>query len=151
MPSWPSLNGSAHGLKVLNHCGLIGHDTPLFPYKWNKTKVSHLLLYVNTVDSWLILDQTHWLCHHQANMAARRLDVENNPGSNQVNQVEAGPIFSGPWIPQLFFRTSSDFIGYSRCRDFSGHVRRPAQLPKLTRLLTSVISVAIQLHARGSK
>ena len=26
-----------------------------------------------------------WECHHSANMAARRLDVENNPGSNQVN------------------------------------------------------------------
>ena len=26
-----------------------------------------------------------WECHHSANMAARRPDVENNPGSNQVN------------------------------------------------------------------
>ena len=58
-------------------------------------------------------------------------------------QVEAGPIFSGHWIPYLFFRTSPDIIGYSRCPDFSGHVRRPSQLPKLTRLLTSAISVAI--------
>ena len=58
-------------------------------------------------------------------------------------QVEAGPIFSGHWIPYLFFRTSPDIIGYSRCPDFSGHVRRPTQLPKLTRLLTSAISVAI--------
>ena len=49
--------------------------------------------HVNTVDSWLIVDQTHtdysfpmlWECHHSANMAARRPDVENNPGSNQVN------------------------------------------------------------------
>ena len=24
-------------------------------------------------------------CHHQANMAGKRPDVENNPGSNQVN------------------------------------------------------------------
>ena len=59
------------------------------------------------------------------------------------HQVEAGPIFSGHWIPYLFFRTSADIIGYSRCPDFSGHVRRPTQLPKLTRLLTSAISVAI--------
>ena len=59
------------------------------------------------------------------------------------NQVEAGPIFSGHWIPYLFFRTSPDIIGYSRCPDFSGHVRRPTQLPKLTRLLASAISVAI--------
>ena len=58
-------------------------------------------------------------------------------------QVEAGPIFSGHWIPYLFFRTSPDIIGYSRCPDFSGYVRRPTQLPKLTRLLTSAISVAI--------
>ena len=35
-------------------------------------------------------------------------------------------------IPYLFFRTSPDIIGYSRCPDFSGHVRRPTQLPKLT-------------------
>ena len=37
--------------------------------------------HVNTVDSWLIFDQTHWLFIS----AARRPDVENNPGSNQVN------------------------------------------------------------------
>ena len=65
--------------------------------------------------------------------------------------VETGPIFSGHRIPYLFFWTSPDIIGYSRCSDFSGHVRRPAQLPKLTRLFTSSISVAIQLHARGCK
>ena len=46
-------------------------------------------------------------------------------------QVEAGPIFSGHWVPYLFFPdkspgTSPDIIGYSRCPDFSGHVRRPA-------------------------
>ena len=48
--------------------------------------------YVNTVDSWLIFDQnTDYSspvlreCHQQANMAARRPDVENNLGSNQVN------------------------------------------------------------------
>ena len=37
----------AHGLKVWNHRCLIEHsvnDTPLFPYKCNKTKVSHLLV-----------------------------------------------------------------------------------------------------------
>ena len=61
----------------------------------------------------------------------------------RCQQVEAGPIFSGHWIPYLFFRTSPDIIGYWRCPDFSGHVRRPTQLPKLTRLLTSAISVAI--------
>ena len=35
-PSWPSLSGSAHGLKVWNHRSLIGHsgnDTLLFPHK----------------------------------------------------------------------------------------------------------------------
>ena len=26
-----------------------------------------------------------WECHHSANMAARRRDVENNHGSNQIN------------------------------------------------------------------
>ena len=50
-----------------------------------------------------------------------------------LNQVEAGPIFSGHWIPYLFFQTSPDIIRFSRCPDFSGHVRRPAQL--LTRSL----------------
>ena len=65
--------------------------------------------------------------------------------------VETGPIFSGHQIPYLFFRTSPDIIGYSRCPDISRHVRRLAQLPKLTRLFTSTISVAIQLHAGGSK
>ena len=67
----------------------------------------------------------------------------SNWGASGYNQVEAGPIFSGHWIPYLFFRTSPDIIGYSRCPDFSGHVRRRTQLPKLTRLLTSAISVAI--------
>ena len=46
-PSWPSPSGSAHWQRVWNHRCLIGHrgnDTPLFSYKWNKTKVSHLLI-----------------------------------------------------------------------------------------------------------
>ena len=41
-------------------------------------------------------------------------------------QVEARPIFSIHRIPYLFFRTSPDIIWYSRCPDFSGHVRCPA-------------------------
>ena len=95
MPSWPSLSGSAHGLKVWNHRCLIGHsgnDTPLFPYKWNKTKVSHLLLMsLQSIHYWSLIKHTDYSssvlpeCHHQANMAARCPDVENNPGSNQVN------------------------------------------------------------------
>ena len=71
------------------------------------------------------------------------LVVAKSPRLGGIDQVEAGPIFSGHWIPYLFFRTSPDIIGYSCCPDFSGHVRRPTQLPKLTRLLTSAISVAI--------
>ena len=67
-------------------------------------------------------------------------------------QVEAGPIFSRHWIPYLFFRTSPDIIRYSRCPDFSGHVRRPTQLPKLTRLLTSAISVpSSYMHVVANK
>ena len=95
MPSWPSPSGSAHGQKVWNHRGLIGHsgnDTPLFPYKWNKTKVSHLLVMsIQSIHDWSSIKHTNyppqmlWECHHSANMAARRPDVENNPGSNQVN------------------------------------------------------------------
>ena len=97
MPSWPSPSqvAQAHGQKVWNHRGLIGHsgnDTPLFPYKWNKTKVSHLLVMsIQSIHYWSSIKHTDysspmlWECHHSANMAARRLDVENNPGSNQVN------------------------------------------------------------------
>ena len=95
MPSWPSPSGSAHGLKVWNHRCLIGHsgnDTPLFSYKWNKTKVSHLLVMsIQSIHYWSSIKHTDYSspvlreCHHQANMAARCPDVENNPGSNQVN------------------------------------------------------------------
>ena len=94
-PSWPSPSGSAHGLKVWNNRGLIGHsgnDTPLFPYKWNKTKVSHLLVMsIQSIHDWSSIKHTDYSspvlreCHQQANMAARRPDVENNLGSNQVN------------------------------------------------------------------
>ena len=94
-PSWPSPSSSAHGLKVWNHHCLIGHsgnDTPLFPYKWNKTKVSHLLVMsIQSIHHWSSIKRTDYSspvlreCHHQANMAARCPDVENNPGSNQVN------------------------------------------------------------------
>ena len=90
-----SPSGSAHGLKVWNHRGLIGqsgNDTPLFPYKWNKTKVSHLLVMsIQSIHDWSSVKHPDYSspvlreCHHQANMAARRPDVENNPGSNQVN------------------------------------------------------------------
>ena len=45
----------------------------------------------------------------------------------------------------------SNTVGCSCCLDFSGHVRRPGLLPKLTQLLTSAISASIQLYARGSK
>ena len=93
-PSWPSPSGSAHGQKVWNHRGLIGHsgnDTPLFPYKWNKTKVSHLLVMsIQSIHDWSSIKHTDysspmlWECHNSANMAARRPDVENNPGCNQV-------------------------------------------------------------------
>ena len=85
-------SGSAHGQKVWNHRGLIGNDTPLFPYKWNKTKVSHLLVMsIQSIRDWSSIKHPDYSspllreCHHQANMAARRPDVENNPGSNQVN------------------------------------------------------------------
>ena len=94
-PTCPSQSGSAHGLKVWNHHCLIGHsgnDTPLFPYKWNKTKVSHLLVMsIQSIHYWSSIKDTDYSspvlreCHHQANMAARCPDVENNPGSNQVN------------------------------------------------------------------
>ena len=46
--------------------------------------------------------------------------------SRRADQVEAGPLFSGHWIPYLFFRTSSDIIGYLCCPDFFGHVRHRA-------------------------
>ena len=82
------------GKKVWNHRGLIGHsgnDTPLFPYKWYKTKVSHLLVMsIQSIHDWSSIKHTDysspmlWECHHLANMAARRPDVQNNPGSNQV-------------------------------------------------------------------
>ena len=97
-PSWPSPSGSAHRQKVWNqsnHRSLIGYcgnDTPLFPYKWIKTKVSHLLVMsIQSIHDWSSIKHTDysslvlWECHHQANMAARRPDVENNPGRNQVN------------------------------------------------------------------
>ena len=81
--------------KVWNHRGLIGHsgnDTSLFPYNWNKTNVSHLLVMsILSIHDWSSIKHTDysspmlWECHHSANMAARRPDVENNPGSNQVN------------------------------------------------------------------
>ena len=48
-------------------------------------------------------------------------------------QVEASPIFSRHWISYLFFQTSIYIIRYSRCLDFSWHVRCPGLLPKLTR------------------
>ena len=95
MPSWPSQIALAHGLKVWNHRCLIGHrdnDTPLFPYKWNETKVSHLLVMsIQSIHYWSSIKHTDYSspvlreCHHQANMAARCQDVENNPSSNQVN------------------------------------------------------------------
>ena len=94
-PSWPSQSGSAHGLKVWNHRCLIGYsgnETPLFSYKWNKTKVSHLLVMsIQSIHYWSSIKHTDYSspvlreCHHQANMAARCPDVENNPDSNQVN------------------------------------------------------------------
>ena len=81
--------------KVWNHHGLIDHsgnDTPLFPYKWNKTNVSHLLVMsIQSTHDWSSIKHTDysspmlWEWRHSANMAARRPDVENNPGSNQVN------------------------------------------------------------------
>ena len=84
-----------HGLKVWNHRCLIGHsgnDTHLFPYQWNKTKVSHLLVMsIQSIHYWSSIKHTDYSspvlreCHHQANMAARCPDVENSPGSNQVN------------------------------------------------------------------
>ena len=95
MPSWPSTSGSAHGQKVWNLRGLIGlsrNDTPLFPYKWNKTKVSHLVVMsIQLIHDWSSIKHTDyscpvlWECHPQASMADRRPDFENNPGSNQVN------------------------------------------------------------------
>ena len=98
MPTCPSSRGSAHGQKVWNHRGLIGHignDTPLFPYNWNKTKVSHLLVMsIQLIHDWSSIKHTDyysvvlWDCHHQVNMAARCPDVENNPGSNQINMSQ---------------------------------------------------------------
>ena len=95
VPTWPFPSSSAHGLNVWNHRGLIGHssnDTSLFPFKWNKTKVSHLLVMsIQSIYDWSLIKHTDYSspvlreCHHQANMAARCPDVENNPGSNQVN------------------------------------------------------------------
>ena len=95
VPSWPSPSGSAHGQKVWNHRRLIGHsgnDIPLFPCKWNKTKVSHLLVMsIQSIHDWSSIKHTDYSspvlreCHHRANMAAKCLDVENNPGSNQFN------------------------------------------------------------------
>ena len=95
MPSWPSTSGSAHGQKVWNLRGLIGlsrNDTPFFPYKWNKTKVSHLVfMSIQLIHDWSSIKHTDysypvlWECHHQASMADRRPDFENNPGSNQIN------------------------------------------------------------------
>ena len=77
-------------------------------------------------------------------------------------EVEAGPIFSGQWIQYLFFRKISVILlartaDYStepfpdKCRysrtctlsGFSGHVRYPSSLAKLTQFLTSAISLAI--------
>ena len=53
------------------------------------------------------------------------------------NQVEAGPIFSRHWIHSVpFWGASLDILGSARFLDFSGHVRCPSSLPKLTRLLT---------------
>ena len=54
--------------------------------------VSHLLVMsIQSLHDWSSIKHTDysspmlWECHHSANMAARRPDVENNPGSNQVN------------------------------------------------------------------
>ena len=84
-----------HGQKVWNHCGLIGHsgnDTPLFPFKWNKRKVSHLLVMsIQSIHDWSSIKHTYYSspvlreCHE---LAAKRPDVENNPGSNQVNMSQ---------------------------------------------------------------
>ena len=58
----------------------------------NKTNVSHLLvMLIQSIHDWSSIKHIDysspmlWECHHSANMAARRPDVENNPGSNQVN------------------------------------------------------------------
>ena len=46
---------------------------------------------IQSIDDWSSIKHTDysspmlWECHHSANMAARCPDVENNPGSNQVN------------------------------------------------------------------
>ena len=65
--------------KVWNHRGLISHsgnDTSLFPYKWNKTNVSHLLVMsIQSIHDWSSIKHTDysspmlWECHHLANMA----------------------------------------------------------------------------------
>ena len=49
------------------------------------------------------------------------------------------------------FPDNSNIITSARCLDFSGHVRSPGLLLKLTQSFTSVISVAIQLLACDSK
>ena len=81
VPTCPSASGSAHGLKVWNHRCLIcysGNDTPLFPYKWNKTKVSHLLVMsIQSIHYWSpikhtdysspVLRECHWLVHSSGN------------------------------------------------------------------------------------
>ena len=93
MPSWPSPSGSAHGLKVWDHRGLIGHsgnDTPLFPYKCNKTKVSHLLVMsIQSIHDWSSIKHTDYSspvlreCHQQANMAARwAVPIQRNTWRN---------------------------------------------------------------------
>ena len=46
---------------------------------------------IQSIHDWSLIKHTDYSslvlreCHHQANMAAKRPDVENNPGSNQVN------------------------------------------------------------------
>ena len=68
--------------------------------------------------------------------------------------MEVSVIFSGHWILYLFFQTNLDILGSARSVDFSGNVRCPSLLLKLTRLQTSAISLAIQssyMHVTANK
>ena len=86
--------------------------TPLCYYT-NGIKQRNLTCwYVNTVNWSLIKHNDYsspvlWECHHQANMAARGSDEQNNPGSNQIDMSPDWLIF---FFQEMYIHTHQEYI-----------------------------------------
>ena len=59
IPEW--LSTWAKGVKSLRSGGHSGSDTPLFPYKWNKTKVRDLrVMSIQSIHDWSLIKHTDY-------------------------------------------------------------------------------------------